>query len=183
MHVDILKIAKQESFAIFILCTTIFLFSASLKYVALPNILDYLNNKQLTSSFKVRISSEDGIASLKSDILKVNEQLEKRITGPDSASRELSGILDMLIKKAKASEIKFVKIQPLQETTQGDFILYPVILEMNAPFNALGRFVASLESTPDKVKLDKISIDNGNDERVSAKIQVTCFLQTKENKK
>jgi Tfp pilus assembly protein PilO len=97
-----------------------------------------------------------------------------RQAGPPSA--DLSGILQLLITRAKEADIRFVKMEPIEETQHKGLGEYPVVLQMTTSYQSLGRLVSSLEELPRQLSVGRVAITavkNGLDVR----ILVTCFLK------
>jgi Tfp pilus assembly protein PilO len=96
--------------------------------------------------------------------------------GPQNA--DLPGVLGILIQRAKEADIRFVKMQPVDDARdarhQGG-TGYPVVLEMTTSYGSLGRFVSSLEELPRQFTVERLAVTvrkNGLDVR----ILVTCIL-------
>jgi Tfp pilus assembly protein PilO len=121
----------------------------------------------------------------------IPEVLEKRLTTlHDSLDRnfkelsqefgetkDLPAILRMLIEKANASDIQFIKMQPTSESASGKTGAYPIVLEMTTTYHSLGRFVSTLEAVPNLVHIDRIAITASTNATLGVRIQVTCYLQ------
>jgi Tfp pilus assembly protein PilO len=110
-----------------------------------------------------------------------NTRLSRKLTGLTSGASQpdnLSALLQMLITKADAADIQFVKIEPEGEIKGDDFIKYPVLLEMSTTYHSLARFVSSLEALPDQVSVDRVGM-TAHGTAVDAALRVTCYLQSK----
>jgi len=132
--------------------------------------------KQYTSL----ISSSGGYDKIKTEILQKNVQLKRKVEKLSSGvsdSRDLSSLLEMLIGKASAADIQFVKMQPQPEEKKEDMLLYPVVLEITTTYHALGRFVSSLETLPHLIRINRLAINANKSGKLNVKILVTCYLQ------
>jgi Tfp pilus assembly protein PilO len=90
------------------------------------------------------------------------------------AAPDLSSLLQLLITRAKDADIRFVKMQP-EVASKSEQATYPVVLEMTTSYHSLGRFIASLESVPQAVRIDRLAITAQNS-NLDVRILVTCFL-------
>ena len=127
------------------------------------------------------VSDKNRFQTVTAGLLDKKEQLTRLYSrvapaqNPSAASADLSGILQLLIQRAKEADIRFVKMEPIEET-QRKGQEYPVVLEMTTSYESLGRFVSSLEEMPRQLSVDRLAITaqkNGLDVR----ILVTCFLR------
>ena len=91
-------------------------------------------------------------------------------------TKDLPGALRMLIEKANAADIQFVKMQPHSEGAPDKEGHYPIVLEMTASYNSLGRFISSLETVPHMVHVDRLAITAARNAMLDIRIQVTCYL-------
>jgi Tfp pilus assembly protein PilO len=85
----------------------------------------------------------------------------------------------MIIAKANAADIKFVKMQPQAETKSGTSTIYPMVLELTATYYSYGRFIAALEMQPSIVQVDRIAITAQKNGSLDIRTLITCFIQTK----
>lgn len=90
--------------------------------------------------------------------------------------KDVSGILRLLIAKANAANIQFVKMHPQTETASETSAAYPLILETTASYQSLGRFIASMEALPRLVRVDRVAFTAVRGGNVEARILITCFL-------
>jgi Tfp pilus assembly protein PilO len=126
------------------------------------------------------LSSHDNFARIRDELRDIHEKLSAKLAVISSGMgnpQDLSALLQMLIDRAKAADIRFVKMQPQSESTHADYIQYPVLLEMETTYHSLGQFVVALESMPHVVKIDRLAITAGSSGKIDAKLLVTCFLQ------
>jgi Tfp pilus assembly protein PilO len=82
----------------------------------------------------------------------------------------------LLIARAGAADIRFVKMLPQQEVVHGDRIEFPVVLETTASYHSLGRFVSSLEKLPAVLRIERLAITAQKSD-LDVKILITCFLR------
>ncbi len=97
----------------------------------------------------------------------------KNINGADTL--DMNGLLSFLIDQAHVSGIEFVKMLPQVSESSKPTVGYPIVLEMNVPYNALGSFVASLERNQLLLRIDRVAILEAKSQTVSARMLVTCF--------
>jgi Tfp pilus assembly protein PilO len=91
-------------------------------------------------------------------------------------TKDLPGALRMIIEKANAADIQFVKMQPRSEGGAGKAGAYPVMLEMNASYHSLGRFISLMEAAPHMLRIERIAVIVGKNAMLDIKLQLTCFL-------
>jgi Tfp pilus assembly protein PilO len=156
--------------------------SALATYIMVPKWQELQKVKLKLNKYNSLISSENGLAQIKSEIEKknilLNEKLDK-ISGILSNSQDLSGYIELLIDKAKVNDIRFVKMQPQSEIKNQDFTFYPILLEMSTTYNALGHFISSLEKLPHYFKVERISIDSGESGKIDVKLMVTSIVPSR----
>ena len=104
-------------------------------------------------------------------LVRAYAQAASRDTFPD-----LPGLLQLLIAKAKDADIRFVKMQPLADERGQKENGYPVVLEMNAPYASLGRFVSSLEKLPRYLRVERIALTAG-EKGLDVRVLVACFIR------
>ena len=132
------------------------------------------------SHVKMLVSDKDRYGAIRTRLIDKQQQLSHGYArlapgqaGP--AAADLSGLLQLLIAKAKDADIRFVKMLPQQEARRQGRAEYPVVLEMTTAYHSLGRFVSSLEDLPRVFRVERLAVTaqkNGLDVRVL----VTCFL-------
>jgi Tfp pilus assembly protein PilO len=153
-----------------------------MRYSMIPQWEAWTANKTVLASYRNSISDENGSATLKKrlvenkDSLKIKYDDLMRETG---GSHDLSGVLQMIIAKANAADIKFVKMQPQAETKSGTSTIYPMVLELTATYYSYGRFIAALEMQPSIVQVDRIAITAQKNGSLDIRTLITCFIQTK----
>ncbi len=179
MHTELLNRISKESLFIFIFSAALFLAAVSIQRFIIPQLVQYRQNSAILSGYLELISSENGYSQIRSEIENKIGQLQKKVnrqTGNISEQAGLSAFLEALISKARASDIRFVKMQPQAESKNEDFTLYPVILEMSTTYHALGQFVSSLEKMPFTFKIERLAMESKAEGGIEAKILVTCFI-------
>ena len=170
---------RKESFTLLLFSISFLIFSALITYAVLPRYRIFRSGREDLARYRELISSENGYSIIKNELKSKNEQLEKSVdsfSGTRSDPGELSTFLEMLISKARVSDIRFVKIQPQTESKNDDFVLFPVVLDMRTTYHALGQFLASLEKLPYMFKVERLSITAVNESSIEVKILVTCYI-------
>jgi Tfp pilus assembly protein PilO len=145
-----------------------------------PQYYRFENKKITVDHYRDLVSDKGNYANIKSRITDNQTALEESISSLSAGfidARDLSGLLNMLIQKAKQSDIQFVKMQPHQESVSADFIRYPVLLDMTTTYHSLGNFIAELERTPHMVRIERIAITSTSVNAIAAKVLLTCYLQ------
>jgi Tfp pilus assembly protein PilO len=95
---------------------------------------------------------------------------------------DLSALLGVLIDRADSAGVRFVRIQPQGESSAGDYVLYPVVLEFATAFDPLAKLIASLESLPQLVRVDRVAVTAAHEGKLNVSILCTCFLHGAEGR-
>ncbi len=170
---------KREAIPLTVLSAAVFFTALTLRYLVTPNILELKTGRLELKNYLAMISSENGYQTIKNEILEKTQQLQNRvdtIAGATTESRDLSAFLELLINKARASDIRFVKMQPQAETRNEDFQFFPVLLEVTTTYHALGQFLSSLEKLPHMFRVDRLALEAINESSIEVKILVTCLI-------
>jgi Tfp pilus assembly protein PilO len=139
-------------------------------------------DKAITVSLKNSMVMDNGNVSLLKQLTQDRDSLNikyRDLMRDMGGSQDLSGILQMIIAKANAADIKFVKMQPQTEVKSGASTTYPMILEMTASYYSYGRFIAALERQPSMLRVDRIAITAQKNGMLDIRTLITCFIQTK----
>jgi Tfp pilus assembly protein PilO len=153
-----------------------------MRYCMAPQWEALTAHKAVLASFKNSISMDNGNALLRKQLTEERESLKikyRDLEKETGGSQDLSGVLEMIIVKANAADIKFVKMQPQAETKSGPSTVYPMILELMATYYSYGRFIAALESQPSAVRVDRVAITAQKNGLLEIRTLVTCFIQAK----
>ncbi|MBD3419386.1 MAG: type 4a pilus biogenesis protein PilO [Chitinivibrionales bacterium] len=146
----------------------------------IPQLHEYLENRQKLVSYKEFISQKDNEASIRESLKAQNDRLTAKLEDISyglANAEETPDLLQMLITKARNADISFTRIEPEAKTHGTDFIHYPVILEMSTRFHSLGKFIASLEEMPQVVRVDRLSIGAEAANKINVLLNITCFFQ------
>lgn len=183
MSIEIRKITK-ESMMILIAGMSVFATALLLKYSVIPAVNQMYENIDNYSRIKTMITSENGLTNVINDIRIRNSKIKKKLEPYSGVSIEktgdLSGFLEHLIKCANASDVKFVKIEPGVERFEAGALLYPVTLQFTSAYDALGRFVNTVEKNPHMYRVEGLFVEARGQGRVEAKIGITCIAPAKE---
>jgi len=129
------------------------------------------------------VSDNNRYAAIKLQLLQKKTALENtrtRFALPVLQTGDLSSVLQLLISRAKESDIRFVKMAP-EADLKGNPNNYPVLLEMNTSYHSLGRFVASLETLPHVFLIQRLAITSEKTD-ISVRMLVTCVLSQSKDK-
>ena len=85
--------------------------------------------------------------------------------------------LPRMLGWAKAADIRFVRVEPKPQREGAGFTAFPVLLKFDCPYDAFGRFAANLESQPQVVRVNRISIDALSPHKVNVGLLVTVYLR------
>ncbi|MBD3320882.1 MAG: type 4a pilus biogenesis protein PilO [Chitinivibrionales bacterium] len=171
---------SNELPALLAVSIALFLFLYGLGYLVFPLWGSISRKRAEIKQYKRLLSSSNGYAAIKASINEKHIQLEKKLKNISTGfadPRDFSALLQMLITRADAAGIRFVRMEPEEEQREKDYILYPVVLEMSTTYNSLGQFVSSLEGMPQLVSVERLGIAAGEGQKITATIRVTCFLR------
>jgi Tfp pilus assembly protein PilO len=175
---DFRKLTNESP--LFLLCGISILLTVSLlRFAFLPQYIRLAAHRKELERYSSLISSETGIGKIKQDITEKIEVLKKRLA-PSPEQRKLtndvSRYLEMLIAVARKADIRFIRIQPQEETQAAEYTLSPVVLVCTTTYHELGQFIAALEKTPNLFSIDRLAIDAATNGKCDVKLLVTCLV-------
>ncbi|MBD3242767.1 MAG: type 4a pilus biogenesis protein PilO [Chitinivibrionales bacterium] len=152
-----------------------------LREVGLPRLLHGRAMAASVAQYDSLLAGTGDYAALRSRLQATSDSLQQRYDAMTSGlgdAQDLSGLLEMLIAWAKAADIRFVRVQPQEQSEMGGYTTFPVLLEFASPYNALGRFVAGLESQPHVVRIERLAVNAKDPHEIEVKLLVTLFLRS-----
>ena len=179
MHASAFRRFAGEIIPVTVFSCAILLFLALTRFALVPQAAALGATALQLDYFKSLLSDRNRYQEIRVRLLD-RQRLLADVAGraaPAPADYEaggLSDLLQLLISRAKEADIRFVKMLPQQETAHR--AEYPVVLEMTTSYHSLARFVASLERTPQALRVERLAVTaqkNGLD----VHILVTCFLK------
>lgn len=183
MFTEFFNKIKEEAIPIFALGISFFLTAGCIHYLIIPQYILVKSDMKKVFDYEKLISSETGYTDLKSkinmDILHIRGKI-KQFTGVPLEANDISSFLEILIDKAKAAEISFVRMQPQTETVGQDFTLLPVLLEFSTTYHALGQFLSSLERLPHMFRVNRLAIEAKDGGKLDIKLLITCSIPLRE---
>ena len=175
---DFKKLTNESP--LFLLCgISLLLTVALLRYAILPQYAGLVAHRKELARYSSLISSENGIRKIKQDITEKIDILKKRLApSPEQKklTNDVSGYLEVLIAVARKADIRFVRIQPQNETQTDEYTLSPVMLVCTTTFHELGQFISALEKTPSLFSVDRLAIDAAANGKCDVKLLVTCLV-------
>ncbi|MDG5816207.1 type 4a pilus biogenesis protein PilO [Chitinispirillales bacterium ANBcel5] len=183
MHSGFIRKIALHYQLIVIMSAGFFLFCASIHYFAVPQLLALIEKRSKINQLNSYISSSDGFDKIKAEIANTNALLELKLKDLPrvASSRTISDVLDQLINHAKDAGFQLTKIQPGEGNTIGNQIHIPVELEMSTGYNSVGKFVASLETVPQLLRVEQIGTEAQSQDTLLVRLLVTCFIPSQEN--
>jgi Tfp pilus assembly protein PilO len=180
MHPQTLRRLAGEIIPLAVVSCAVLLSLALARYALVPPWQAYRAIEAEVSHVKTLVSDRDRYGAIRERLLGKQRQLALAYgrlapTQPGPAAGDLSGLLQLLIARAKEADIRFVKILPQQEIQRQGRSEYPVILEMTTAYPSLGRFVSSLEELPRFFRVERLAVTAQNN-GLDVRILVTCFL-------
>ncbi len=158
---------KISNFPVLIVAFIIGLFI----YNSIAKDITVLNQQKQEEIKKNELSRK--IVSLEKDISPYKEFLNKK---------NMSKIINTINTKAAESQIKIVSFKPLPEVSRLNYTAYPFDLNILADsYSAIGRFISSLESSPEVFIIEDIGINvqrSSGSESKKEKLTVNLRLNT-----
>ena len=182
MYTFIKRAINKELIPSIVLVLSLFLCTVLLRYAIIPSLEHSVVLGDELTRYKALTQGDDKYNKLKDEIRDKQKALEKKhteLTKGLADPHDLSGLLQMIFDKAWEAEIRFDKTVPEKEVKGKDYIHYPVLLEMTTTYNRLGKFISSLESTPQIVRVNRVAITAKDDENIHCRVLITCFLSLK----
>jgi hypothetical protein len=181
MHASAFRRFAGEIIPVTVFSCAILLFLALTRFALVPQAAALGATALQLDYFKSLVSDRNRYQEIRIRLLDKQRLLADAVgraapAPADYAAGGLSDLLQLLISRAKEADIRFVKMLPQLETAHRDRAEYPVVLEMTTSYHSLGRFVASLEQTPQALRVERLAVTaqkNGLD----VHILVTCFLK------
>ncbi len=181
MHNDYYRRLSRCAPPLLAFSCAVFLCLALVYFIALPQWGSFSRFSGRLNRLKEVLSEKNGAAALKSRFLDLQDSLKAASASLSlefGETKDLPGILRLLIAKANAADIQFVKMQPQTETALGAAVTYPIVLELTTSYHSLGRFISSIEAMPHLVRVDRVALIAGRNNTVEARILVTCFFHS-----
>jgi Tfp pilus assembly protein PilO len=157
---------------------------ALVRYAVAPQWQRYGALTAEVSHMKSLVSDKNRYQAIKTRLLDKQQLLARtcaRIAPGASglAAADLSGLMQLLISRAREADIRFVKMLPQPESQRQGMVDFPVILEMTTSYQSLGRFVSSLEELPQTIRVERLAL-TARKNALDVRILVTCFLNKAE---
>jgi Tfp pilus assembly protein PilO len=86
-----------------------------------------------------------------------------------------AGLYDLLMLKARESNVAIVSMTPRQQRVGGDFAELPLSIEAAGGFNDLGRFIGAIENVNRLMRVEKLSMEKDRDGRLTAAIELLVY--------
>jgi Tfp pilus assembly protein PilO len=179
MHADNHRHLSGTTAAVLIFSFAMLITLALIRFIVKPHYESFFDNHDRLVEMKIKLQGHIGADALKTRLMAQQDSLVEKY---DSLSRhfgemkDLPGVLRMLIEKANAADIQFVKMQPYSERAAAKAASYPIVLELTASYHSLGRFISSLESVPHMVHVDRLAITAIRNSMLDIRIQLSCNL-------
>jgi Tfp pilus assembly protein PilO len=163
-----------------ILSLAVLLSLVLLNTLVVPRWQEYQSQSQELARYRTLTSAAKNYDNLRTELTTTKERLNAKLTGLTAGlgdANDLSALLQMLIGKAKEADIRFVRMEPQQQSIAADFIRYPVVLDLSTTYHSLGKFIASLEASPQTVRVNRLALSATAGGAVTVRLLVTCYLQ------
>jgi Tfp pilus assembly protein PilO len=181
MHPKALRRLAGEIIPVLVFSCAVLLSLVLLRFAAAPQWQRLQVKNGEIAHYRTLVSDKNRYQAIKERLLDKKARLSRQYAlyvpaqGAPAGS-DLSGMLQLLIVRARDADIRFVKMQPQQETQREKQVDYPVVLELTTSYHSLGRFISSLEELPQAVKIERLAVTAGKN-GLDVRILVTCFLK------
>lgn len=149
------------------------------RFVLIPGYLQINIHKKEYSHYQDLISSESGYKEIKKKITGKIDTLNTRIL-PESEKKEtgtdLSGYLEKLIAVGRKADIRFVRMEPQEESVTRDYRLNPVMLALTTTYHELGQFITELEKLPYLFRVERLALSASRTGKCDVRLLVTCLI-------
>jgi Tfp pilus assembly protein PilO len=181
MHIPAVRRLAAEIIPVTVLSGALLLSAAIARFALAPEVAAFRSTTVQLDYFKSLVSDTNRYQAIKDGLADKQNKLQHTLVSMGSNSDELnprglSELLQLLISRAGAADIRFVKMLPQQEVVHGDRIEFPVVLETTASYHSLGQFVSSLEELPSVLRIERLAI-TAQKADLDVKILVTCYLR------
>ena len=179
MHADDHGSISGTTAAVLVFSFAMFFSLAAVRYIVKPQCESFFDNQYRLTEVKKALRGQTGLGEVKIRLTVQQDSLKGKYEALSlhfGETKDLPGALRMLIEKANAADIQFVKMQPRSERAPNNAASYPIVLEMTASYHSLGRFISSLEALPHMVHVDRIAITANRNPMLDIRIQLTCYL-------
>ena len=183
MHVASVRYLKNELAPILALGAALAVGAWLARAAVLPQVERARELSAQVSRYDSLLAVADGLPVLVSSIRDINRQLHEKLDGISfgwSDPEDLSGLLEMLIERARASDIQFVRIQPQAQKPGEGYVAHPVLLEFTCGHRPLGTFLASLESQPHVARINRLAVTARTAREMDVRVLLTMFVGSQE---
>ncbi len=173
------KKVRDEAPLLFITSVSLLVTIVMVRYGLIPQFRSLATREKELAHFGAQISSESGYALIKKEIREKQEILEKKLSNleeRETITADPGSYLETLISVARKADIRFVRVQPQEESRKEDVVLYPVLLELTTTYHELGHFVAALEKLPHLFRIDRCGLESNPEGKCDVRLLVTCLI-------
>ena len=174
-----LKKLTNEIPMLFIGSSALFLVLTLFRYVIIPQYYQFTLLQKEHTRYRERISSESDYALIKEGITNKIGILENKLRtsgATTSMPHDAGSFLEELISVARKADIRFVKMQPQEESRTEEYTFYPVLLDLTTTYHALGQFLSSLEKLPHLYRVNRVAINTARNGKCSVKLLITSLI-------
>jgi Tfp pilus assembly protein PilO len=160
------------------------LMATIIRFVIIPGYLNIYTLQKENKHYQELISSESGYTAIKQEITGKIDTLTKRITPVEDrkeTTTDLSGFLETLIAVGRKADIRFVRMQPQEESVTKDFRLNPVMLALTTTYHELGQFITELEKLPHLFRVERLALSASKTGKCDVNLLITCLIPLEQN--
>lgn len=185
MRFPIIKLIRHERIPLLVLGVCVWAGIFALRSVAQPHMERAARVRKTITEYDSVLAESGEYAVLRERLKEINDSLRvirDGVSGGMPRSSDVSGILEMLIARARAADIGFVSIKPQQDSRKDAPAEYPVLLEFSSTYAALGKFIAGLESQPHIARIERLGVSARSSRVVEVRMLVAMSLEQSEGR-
>jgi len=183
MRAAIVRYVENERVPLLVLAAAVWLAAAAVGHWALPLAVRARATATEVAQYDSLLAQAGSAELLRRRLSSTNDSLRAILaseSGGMARASDLSGMLEMIIERARTADIGFVSVKPQPRVRAGALESYPVLLEFDCAYQPLGRFVAGLEAQPHIARIERLALTARSARSIEVKMLLSVFLQETE---
>jgi Tfp pilus assembly protein PilO len=152
-----------------------------MRYVTLPRWHAIVQYAYMSETYAALVSPSKGSGGLDSLLRKKRTRLKEkksRLTEGMHDPDDVSGLLTIIFERAGRAGVRIEKTVPGRPVHIDAYVHYPIVMNIEANYTALGRFVSALETLPHLFRVTRIALEADKSGRVTARLRLLCMLKS-----
>lgn len=183
MRAAIVRYVESERVPLIALAAAVWVAAAALGHWALPQMVQARATVSEVAQYDSVLAEAGSADLLRRRLVSTNDSLHAILaaaTGGMARASDLSGMLQMIIERARAAGVGFVSVKPQPRVRDGTLESYPVLLEFDCAYQPLVRFVSGLEAQPHIARVDRLALTARSARSIDVKMLLSVFLHEPE---